>query len=583
MEGLRARNITVVSEGWLRADNGAVIEGLLLDGGGFYGASVTINNANVSDVVLNKGEFTLNEGANVSGLVVNGGTVDLGDCVIEGGAFVGAGGTMKISQASKMPRLEGTFVIQGSFSLPYNHPGVETDAHFVLDLAGRNANSSKAFISEGGVFTGNTTYALQAAARPEAGYYTITHVDSEAPVSMDELSFSFLTAGGTNLGKLRIDGDSISNNGFEYMLYSRGTNVYLNVTASAVAPDNIIQTQTWTGDSDAYVVEYSADGFQTALRVSVGSNAVDAFALPSGSYQWRVRPQEGGDWTAAQSLSSENAGAEEPIFIQSNADGVDDVFFARATGTWSEGYTARHTGLLGGWNGTREAVALEGRNKLADIIEGSNDANVLVMTDDANGDALFVDDIYSALPGDVALQQSRLAKIDEIRAGAGDDVVDLTSQRFAYVGEGVTVRGGLGNDVIWANGGSNRLFGDAGNDRLVGASGDDVLAGGAGNDTLHGGGGDDVFTFGGNWGQDSVEQLASGTVTLWFQEGNIGNWNEEALTYSDGNNSVTVAGVTRGAITLRFGNEAARYGELLAAGAFSEATSERIFEDSMLA
>ena len=87
------------------------------------------------------------------------------------------------------------------------------------------------------------------------------------------------------------------------------------------------------------------------------------------------------------------------------------------------------------------------------------------MTDDANGDALFVDDIYTALPGTVAEQQARIAQIDEIRAGAGDDVVDMTSQRFACVGDGVKIYGGLGNDTIWANNGNNILYGDAGNDR----------------------------------------------------------------------------------------------------------------------
>ena len=346
---------------------------------------------------------------------------------------------------------------------------------------------------------------------------------------------------------------------------------------------NIMQTQNWTaGGNGNYVVEYSTDSFQTALRVNVAGNALDSYAMPEGDYLWRVRQADGEDWTLGEELAIDGGYGDEPLQIVSNDDGVADVFFARTTGTWTTDYMARHTGLQGGWTGTGEKISLYGRNKLCDIIEGSNDANVLLMTDDTNGDALFVDDIYSALPGDVASQQSRLAKIDEIRAGAGDDVVDLTSQRFAYIGEGVTIRGGLGNDVIWANGGSNRLFGDAGDDRLVGASGDDVLAGGAGNDSLHGGGGDDVFTFGGAWGQDIVEQLASGTVTLWFQEGNEGNWNEETLAYIDGDNSVTVAGVARENITLRFGNEDARYGELLAAGAFSNATSERIFEDKAM-
>ena len=58
------------------------------------------------------------------------------------------------------------------------------------------------------------------------------------------------------------------------------------------------------------------------------------------------------------------------------------------------------------------------------------------------------------------------------------------------------------------------LLGDGGNDRIVGGSGDDVIVGGIGNDSMHGGGGDDIFTFGRNWGVDTVEQLAEGSVTL---------------------------------------------------------------------
>ena len=96
------------------------------------------------------------------------------------------------------------------------------------------------------------------------------------------------------------------------------------------------------------------------------------------------------------------------------------------------------------------------------------------MTDDDNGDTLFVDDIYSALPGAVTEQQSRIAQINEVRAGAGDDIVDMTSQRFEYIGDGLTIHGGDGNDTIWANKGDNRLFGDAGNDRIVVASSNDV-------------------------------------------------------------------------------------------------------------
>ena len=142
----------------------------------------------------------------------------------------------------------------------------------------------------------------------------------------------------------------------------------------------------------------------------------------------------------------------------------------------------------------------------------------------------------------------------------------------------MTVRGGDGNDVIWANRGSNQLFGDAGNDRIVGASDDDLIVGGASNDSLHGGGGDDIFAFGGNWGHDTVEQLSDGKVTLWFDKGDASHWNAKTLTYTDGDNSVKVTGVN--SVELHFGNDDARYSDLLAAGAFDSFTSHNIFENT---
>ena len=242
---------------------------------------------------------------------------------------------------------------------------------------------------------------------------------------------------------------------------------------------------------------------------------------------------------------------------------------------------AQHVGSINDWGGTNEFVSVFGKNKLADIIEGSTDANILLMTDDENGDTLFVDDIYTSSPGNMAEQQARIAQIDEIRAGAGNDIVDMTSQQFEYIGDGLTIRGGEGNDIIWANKGDNWLFGDAGNDRIVGASGNDVIAGGIGNDRMHGGGGNDIFTFCDNWGVDNVEQLATGSVTLWFAEGSKDNWDEATLTYTDGDNSVKVSGVTADKVTLKFGDDgSAQFASLTSMGAFFDATTERIFEES---
>ena len=148
----------------------------------------------------------------------------------------------------------------------------------------------------------------------------------------------------------------------------------------------------------------------------------------------------------------------------------------------------------------------------------------------------------------------------------------MTSQKFAYSGSCVKIYGGLGNDTIWANQGNNTLYGDAGNDRLVGASGNDCFIGGSGNDSMQGGGGNDIFCFGGSWGADTVEQIAGGSVTLWFEEGSSSKWNASTLTYTDGANSVKVSGVSN--VTLRFGDDASLPGD-----AFADAASEKIFED----
>ena len=200
--------------------------------------------------------------------------------------------------------------------------------------------------------------------------------------------------------------------------------------------------------------------------------------------------QQGETWLNGPVISVPENELPSPQYCISDNDGDTDLFFAAANGIWKKGYAAQHQGS-DTWEGTGEQLLLAGKNKLADIFEGSADANILVLTDDANGDALFVDDIYTALGG-----QARFSRIDGIRAGAGDDIVDMTSERYAYTGAEITIYGGSGNDTIWGGAESNILFGDAGSDRLVGGSGDDVIAGGSGNDSMHGGGGSDIFCFG---------------------------------------------------------------------------------------
>ena len=386
---------------------------------------------------------------------------------------------------------------------------------------------------------------------------------------------------------------SYSFNGQDFTVRTANTNYVLN-NADFGSYSWTVQAVDFAGNESAvaagdaftvsgfkpYTVEYSPDNFEHIITFAVTTPTLNAFRMPGGIYQMRVRQEGSSEWLTGDSIVAP-AFEETPQLVKSDSDGNADVFFANPVGTWESGYVAQHVGSINDWGGTNEYASVYGKNKLADIIEGSTDANILLMTNDDNGDTLFVDDIYTASPGNMAEQQARIARINEIRAGAGNDVVDMTSQQFEYVGDGLTIRGGAGNDTIWANKGDNRLFGDAGNDRIVGASGNDVIAGGIGNDRMHGGGGNDVFTFCENWGADNVEQLETGSVTLWFASGSIANWDEAALTYTDGENSVKVSGIAADRITLKFGDDGSeQFAALNSAGAFFDATTERVFEES---
>ena len=279
------------------------------------------------------------------------------------------------------------------------------------------------------------------------------------------------------------------------------------------------------------MVRFSNDDFLTALTVETAGMGVDIYNLPTGVYQWQVRSKDDDAYLNGNRFDTENKLNSSMLFVADTND-CTDLFFGIQKGKWSDKYAAQHVGNAV-WEGTGETVNLAGKNKIIDIFEGDEDCNVLVLSDEA--DALFVDDIFSA---SAIAQSPRLSLIKEIRAGGGDDVVDLTSSRFEYL-SAVTVYGGAGNDVIWANSNNNILYGDAGNDRIVGGSDNDVIIGGSGDDLLHGGGGDDIFAFSGDFGNDTVEQLADGKITLYFDSKAV-QWDESLNAYTDGVNSVTV-------------------------------------------
>ena len=362
-----------------------------------------------------------------------------------------------------------------------------------------------------------------------------------------------------------------------------GTDIYKPLTVSPP----LLYTETY--EDTAFKLAPKDYPFSVLLEhKTYPTMSIDIYTSKKTEMMASYKGVGGGDWIAIGGTVEPGTDEDgQSHILKSNEDNVADIFIATKSSVWGEGYYAVHTGCINiDWAGTGESISLAGKNRFLDIILGSNqDSNALLLTDDANGDAIFLDDVYSASVK-LGTDGGRLEQIREIRAGAGDDVIDLTSDKFSFnCSWDISIFGGDGNDVIWANGKSSHLFGDAGNDKMVGTSGMDDFIGGSGNDIMYGVGGDDTFIFGGNFGHDIVQQNElDGWVTLWFESGSMANWNAETLTYTDGNNSVTVQGVDNEHINFLFGNDVdewqmEKYNTLVEMKAFADYASCKVYED----
>ena len=117
------------------------------------------------------------------------------------------------------------------------------------------------------------------------------------------------------------------------------------------------------------------------------------------------------------------------------------------------------------------------------------------------GSSSGVDEIRFTSTRASTLTLSSVSGIEKVVIGTGTGAAAVTTGRAAVnvdasaIGEGLTIIGNAGANILTGGSGADTLHGGAGNDTLTGNGGADLLVGGLGNDILTGGDNADQFVF----------------------------------------------------------------------------------------
>lgn len=333
-------------------------------------------------------------------------------------------------------------------------------------------------------------------------------------------------------------------------------------------------------DAASFILLSNSPNLQNALTVKAPSPSLTLYFSPEcplyAAY-WKITADT---WKQPDILAYSLP--DTPCLIQATCDGIPDILFATPSQTWNNDYCACHAT-------TGETYTISEKNRFYNLFLASQDPALLILTDDDHGDALFADDIFTEPTPDNSLQL-RFSSLNEIRCGDGPDLIDLTTSRFSDSNPDLIIRGGNGDDTLWAADDGARLFGDQDNDTLCGGNGDDLLCGGSGDDTLRGGSGSNLYAFGENWGHDTVILSPSEDFRLWFdapitRQNLFICYDDHTAVISSGDNSLTVQGCATDSLDacLIFGEAdqtrfaCFTYAELVDIGAFAADTHDYAF------
>lgn len=159
----------------------------------------------------------------------------------------------------------------------------------------------------------------------------------------------------------------------------------------------------------------------------------------------------------------------------------DDAIYLQSSEVFGSGLRALHVPSVDfqAWY-----VNVAGMNRYEVVSAGGTGQDRIMLG--GGNDALFLDDVFSDFHASLDNAPSaRIDSIELIRAGAGNDLLDMTSDRYQANTPGMTLRGEDGHDTIWGTPGEDTIIGGAGDDHLEGGGGQDILTGGSGADSFH--------------------------------------------------------------------------------------------------
>ena len=221
-----------------------------------------------------------------------------------------------------------------------------------------------------------------------------------------------------------------------------------------------------------------------------------------------------------------------------NGDAGNDTIILDGNGTFSSAFTALNISSSI-QTGTEERIKLAGKTRFEDVMDGGADVDTVILTDAS--DAFFLHDSFSGFHSSLTLSNdyndksgtARVENIENINAGDGDDIVDLTSPDYSLTGQTITLDGGGGDDTLWGS--------DA-NETLKGGNGDDELFGGAGVNELIGGAGADEFQFSKTSTNDTVADfnISDGDTLKFFNTGGA-QFDRESIALNSEGDELTIA------------------------------------------